>query len=75
MPTLIDSVLGTMRLRKRTSGLGSCAVCGGTVHETEPVARLRGGDLVHRNCATYRVRARRGGGVSRVRGSARRARG
>jgi hypothetical protein len=59
MPTLIDTVLGTMRLRNLKSELGFCAVCGDTVREKDPVLRLRGGELVHRECATYRVRERR----------------
>jgi len=59
MPSLIDSVLAATRLRKSRNELGFCAVCGDTVSKRDPVTRLRGGDLVHRDCATYRIRERR----------------
>ena len=58
MPLLIDTVLETMRLRRPGRELAFCAVCGDTVHAKDPVARLRGGDLVHSGCATYRIRER-----------------
>jgi hypothetical protein len=60
MAPLIDSVLGTMRLRRTKSELGFCAVCGDTVKKKDAVTRLRGGDFVHRDCATYRIREHRG---------------
>ena len=56
MAPLIETVLGTMRLRRTKSELGFCAVCGDTVKKHDAVTRLRGGDYVHRDCATYRIR-------------------
>jgi hypothetical protein len=59
MAPLIDIVLSTMRFRRNRRELGFCAVCGDTVQDKHPVSRLRGGELVHRDCATYRIRETR----------------
>ena len=59
MPTLVDSVLRVMRLRDTTSELGFCVACGDTVTTRDAVTRLRGGDVVHSSCATYRIREER----------------
>lgn len=64
MPTLMDNVLRVMRVRRAKNELGPCAVCGDSVHANDQVTSLRGGDLVHRDCATYRIREARTGGRS-----------
>jgi hypothetical protein len=66
MPPLISTVLSTIRVRRGKSELGFCVACGDTVRRNDPVTRLRGGDLAHRDCATYKVReSRRRGPVGR----------
>ena len=43
-------------LRDPPSGAPPCLVCGRHVEREETSVRLRGGGLVHRECATYRMR-------------------
>jgi hypothetical protein len=53
---LIDlSLAPVRRLMHRSTGT-PCFVCRKPILSTEPRMRLRGDTVVHRSCATYRVR-------------------
>jgi hypothetical protein len=40
--------------------LTRCVVCGRGIHGRDDALRIRGGGLVHADCATYRMRQRDG---------------
>lgn len=54
---MIDTVRSVMSA-PRGSG-EACLVCGRRVAEGDPRVRLRGGTVVHRDCATYERRGSR----------------
>ena len=54
MPANIQAVLGRLPLP-------TCLVCGSRIDPRDERMRLRGGDEVHRRCATYQMRRRRVG--------------
>lgn len=56
----IGTLLRLAGLPAAPKAIGACAVCRGPVEGSEPYICLRG-LLVHRGCATYRMR-REGGG-------------
>jgi hypothetical protein len=56
---LIDVGLSPVRRLIRRAGSGTCFVCHERILPSEERIRLRGETLVHRRCATYRVRSRR----------------
>lgn len=57
--SLIDLVRDTMSAPR--GGRPVCLVCQRAVTRTDPQLRLRGGTIVHRECATYDMRRRRVG--------------
>ena len=65
MPSLIDSILRVMR-GSRARPIGVCAVCRRPVREDDERFDLRRGTRVHRECASYRMRAEQAGVRSRV---------
>jgi hypothetical protein len=59
---LIDAGLAPVRRLIRRAGTDTCFVCHGPILPSEERLRLRGETIVHRRCATYRVRTRRSPG-------------
>lgn len=59
MTALIDSIRSAMRGPR--GGQPVCVVCSRRVRGSDESLRLRGGLVVHRACATYDMRRRRGG--------------
>lgn len=56
---MVDTVRSVMA-SSRTGG-ADCLVCHRRVGDSDPRLRLRGGAVVHRECATYDMRRRRTG--------------
>jgi hypothetical protein len=60
---MVDLVEGIRRaMSSPRGGRPVCIVCGRGVSQKDERMRLRGGQLVHRGCATYDVRRRRAAG-------------
>jgi hypothetical protein len=59
---LVDVGLAPVRRLMGRAGAETCFVCHEPILPSEERIRLRGETLVHRRCATYRVRARRSPG-------------
>jgi hypothetical protein len=55
---LFDMGLGPIRRMMRPASQGSCFICRGRIDAGEERLRLRGDTVVHRRCATYRLRNR-----------------
>jgi hypothetical protein len=55
---LLDVGLGPIRRMMRPTSVGPCFICRRPIHRSEDRLRLRGDTLVHRRCATYRLRNR-----------------
>ena len=56
---LIDVGLSPVRRLIRRAGSEPCFVCHEPILPSDERIRLRGETLVHRRCATYRLRSRR----------------
>ena len=56
---LLDVGLAPVRRLMRRRTVGTCFVCRGPILPSDERLRLRGETLVHRRCATYRLRTRR----------------
>lgn len=59
MPSMVDTVRSVMASSR--TGSGHCLVCHRRVGADDARLRLRGGAVVHRECATYDMRRRRTG--------------
>jgi hypothetical protein len=59
---LLDVGIAPVRRLLRQGTAGTCFVCRGTILPSDERLRLRGDTLVHRRCATYRIRTRRSTG-------------
>jgi hypothetical protein len=57
--SLLDLVRETMSVPR--GGRPICSVCNRAVNRDDQQLRLRGGTIVHRDCATYDMRRRRTG--------------
>jgi hypothetical protein len=62
MVPLLTKAVGALRPDDK---LADCLVCGSSIHERDDALRIRGGGLVHSDCATYRMRQRDGRRVQR----------
>jgi len=58
----MDVGLAPLRRLIRRTGSGTCFVCHKPILPSEERLRLRGETLVHRRCATYRLRSQRSSG-------------
>jgi hypothetical protein len=59
---LLDAGLAPVRRLMGRTPTGTCFVCHRPILPSEERMRLRGDTVVHRRCATYRMRARRSSG-------------
>jgi len=62
---LLDASLAPVRRLMGRGHFSKCFVCGEPILPSDERMRLRGDTVVHRRCATYRVR-NRGASTSRV---------
>jgi hypothetical protein len=62
---LLTAGLAPVRRLLHRGSAPTCFVCRGRIEPSDERLRLRGDTVVHRDCATYRVRTRRSAG-SRV---------
>jgi hypothetical protein len=58
MVTPLSLITRIARPVRTAPALGRCPVCRQNVHGDSEALTLRGGLVVHRSCATYRVRQR-----------------
>ena len=59
---LLDAGLAAVRRLMKRGPLTTCFVCQGAILPSEERMRLHGDTVVHRRCATYRIRNRRPSG-------------
>jgi hypothetical protein len=59
---LVDMGLAPIRRLLRGGSAGTCFVCRRPITPSDERLRLRGETIVHRSCATYRLRSHRTAG-------------